>query len=491
MADEHLRQDKIIRDSAANPSSAYAPPPFPAEASQSYAGNLPVPPNNEFAERAILGAIILDDDQIEKVVTNLLAKDFYVPKHRMIFETMSALYEERESIDLVTIQNKMKRRNEFDAIGGLAYLAKLADDSPVSANLESYVKIVKDCSLLRAILESSRDIQKSVFARVDESAEDLLLRGQQLLIKLSVQFERGKGLNPIGDAAGAAFNRIEELYSNPSPNFITGVPSGFVELDRITAGFQGSDLIVIAGRPSMGKTALAMNIAEHAAIVGQKTVAVFSLEMSPIQLGMRCLSSISGVAFNRIQKGDLGNGREEQENWNRISSAWNLLDTLPIYVDSTPGISPLDIIAKTRRIYREESLDLVIIDYLQLLQMKATDATRATEIANITRALKVLAQELNIPVIVLSQLNRALEQRTNKVPILADLRDSGAIEQDADLIIFIYRDDYYNEKSEEQNLADLVISKHRNGETGKVKLMFMKECTRFNNFTSSSITDAI
>ena len=305
-----------------------------------------------------------------------------------------------------------------------------------------------------------------------------------------MQFERGKGLNPIGDAAGAAFNRIEELYSNPSPNFITGVPSGFVELDRITAGFQGSDLIVIAGRPSMGKTALAMNIAEHAAIVGQKTVAVFSLEMSPIQLGMRCLSSISGVAFNRIQKGDLGNGREEQE----IGIAYPAHGTsryLPIYVDSTPGISPLDIIAKQDEFNREESLDLVIIDYLQLLQMKATDATRATEIANITRALKVLAQELNIPVIVLSQLNRALEQRTNKVPILADLRDSGAIEQDADLIIFIYRDDYYNEKSEEQNLADLVISKHRNGETGKVKLMFMKECTRFNNFTSSSITDAI
>lgn len=486
MADEHLHPDSNMA-----PSSAYAPPPFPVEFSEPHTGNLPVPPNNEFAERAILGAIILDDEQIEKVVTNLSAKDFYAPKHRMIYETIFSLFEEHESIDLVTIQNKMKQRNEFDAIGGLAFLARLADESPVSANLESYVKIVKDCSLLRALLESSRDIQKSVFSRVDESAEDLLFRAQQLLIKLSERYERGIGLNPIGEAAGAAFNRIEELFSNPSPNFITGVPSGFTGLDRITAGFQGSDLIVIAGRPSMGKTALAMNIAEHAAIIGQKTVAVFSLEMSPIQLGMRCLSSISGVPFNRIQKGDLGTGRDEEHNWDRIASAWNLLETLPIFVDSTPGISPLDIVAKTRRLHREKGVDLVIVDYLQLLQMKEADSNRVNEIANITRSLKVLAQELNIPVIVLSQLSRAPEQRTNKVPILADLRDSGAIEQDADLIIFIYRDEYYNEQSEDQNLADLFISKHRNGETGKVKLMFMKECTRFQNYSDATISDAI
>ncbi len=488
MAEESFNIDDSHRQSGVDPSSAYG---TPSELSSTFSGALPVPPNDEFAEQAILGAIIVEDEQVDTVFAKLNANDFYAPRHRKIFEVMQNLYEEQKPINVVGIRSRMIETGDFEAFGGLAYLAKLADSTPYSAKIESHIEIVKERSVLRAMLKSAREIQEIVYSRGDQLVSDLLSVAQQKFIRLSNQFDRGTGLNPLGDAVEEVFSKIEEMYSNPSMDNFTGVPSGFADLDRKTFGFQGSDLIIIAGRPSMGKTALAMNIAEHVAIVRKKKVAVFSLEMSELQLARRCLSSVSGVAYDRIRTGNLGDGRDGDNFWELVAHALDVLSAASIYIDSTPGISPLDIIAKARRMHREQGLDLVIVDYLQLLQMKDNDSNRAIELANITRALKVLAQELDIPVIALSQLNRSVESRANKRPLMADLKDSGAIEQDADLIIFVYREEMYDEDTDDQNLAELIISKHRNGETGKVELFFMKECARFQNSAPSFMVEAI
>ena len=298
------------------------------------------------------------------------------------------------------------------------------------------------------------------------------------------------GLQHVKKPVDEAFTKIEELFRNPNTGNITGIASGFDRLDSITSGFQKSDLIIIAGRPGMGKTALALNIAEHAAIQGKCRVAIFSMEMSAVSLATRSLSSLSSIDSARVRDGNLGEGNQGDVNWRRLGHAFDMLNEAEIYIDDTSGISPIDISARARRMARETGgLDLVIVDYLQLLQMESKENNRVTEVANITRELKFLAKDLEIPVIVLSQLSRAVEGRTNRRPVMADLRESGAIEQDADLILFIYRDDEYNRDSKDAGIAEIIISKHRNGETGKVKLMFMKECTRFENLSSADYDD--
>lgn len=451
---------------------------------------LKTPPQQIDAERSVLGAILISGDQFEKVIGLLAADDFYQNRHRLIFRSMFSLYEQRVKIDLLTMKDLLERTGDLEEIGGINYLAEIADETPHSINAESYAQIVRDCAVLRQLLKSSEDIQRTVYERESEPVDEIMSKIQQMIFNLGKKYDKNAALLHIKDTAMLAFQQIEELYNNPDKSSITGVPSGFVDLDDLTAGFQRSDLVIIAGRPSMGKTALAMNIAENAAIQEKLKVAVFSLEMPAIHLSMRSLSSLSGVDAANIRKGELGDGRKGEESWERLSHALNLLNDAQIYIDATPGISPLQISAISRRMYQETGLDLIVVDYLQLLQMKDNQSNRATELANITRELKFLAKELDVPIIALSQLNREVESRPNKRPIMADLRESGAIEQDADVIIFIYRDEVYKSDTKDYGTAEIIVAKHRNGDTGTIKLCFMKECTRFENLSDSNLAES-
>lgn len=451
---------------------------------------LKTPPQQVDAERAVLGAVLINHEQLENVIGLLAAEDFYHHRHRLIYRSMIDLHRKHTKIDLLTMNDWLKRDGSLEEVGGTNYLAQIANETPNSINADSYAQIVRDCAILRNLLKRAEEIQRTVYERENESVDDILSRSQKMIFDLGKQFDNNADLLHIKDAADEAFKRILELYENPDKSGITGVPTGFTDLDDLTGGFQRSDLIIIAGRPSMGKTALAMNVAENAALEEKMKVAVFSLEMPAVQLSMRSLSSLSGVDAAKIRKAEFGSGREEEQNWERLELAVKLLKDAHIYIDATPNVSPLQISAISRRMYRETGLDLIIVDYLQLLQMKDEQSNRATELANITRELKFLAKELDVPVIALSQLNREVESRPNKRPIMADLRESGAIEQDADVIIFIYRDEVYKADTKDYGTAEIIVSKHRNGDTGTIKLCFMKECTHFDNLSESNIVES-
>ncbi len=440
----------------------------------------PTPPNNKYAEQALLGAILIDNTQFEKIAGYLSEADFYQQKHQAIFSAIVRLFRNSENVDLVTMRAALDQTDDLAKAGGVEYLLELANETPYAGNTESYAKIIYECSILRKLLVGTRQIQHFVYNAGESPATEVLSKSQHLIYEIDKDGKTNKGLLHVKQAAGEAFNKIEHLFNNPSNKDVTGIASGFTDLDRMTSGFQPSDLIIIAGRPSMGKTALALNIAEHAALHGKLRVAIFSLEMSSVALALRSLSSLSSIDSKRIREGQFGSGDQADVNWRRLGAAYDMLNEAEIYIDDTSGVSPLEISSRSRRMARETGgLDLVIVDYLQLLQMESKDNNRVTEVANITRELKFLAKELDIPVIALSQLSRAAETRTR--PKMADLRDSGAIEQDADLILFIYRDEVYDQNSKDQGQAEIIVAKHRNGDTGTIKLMFMKECTRFEN----------
>ena len=447
---------------------------------------LPVPPNEKFAEQSVLGSILIDSSYFEQIAGMLKPEDFYYERHALIFEAMLGLYSDHQPVDVLTLKVALERKGNLEPSGGVEYLVNIVEEIPDITNIQYYAKIVIDCSLMRQLIKCSQKIQNMVLKNEHEKVEKILSDSQQLIYELGTKFQRGNELVLVKEPAHEAFTHIEELYNNPDKSSMTGIPTGFYDLDNMTSGLQRSDLVVIAGRPSMGKTALAMNIAENAAIMHSFKVAIFSLEMPALQLSMRTLSSLSGIDSKKIREGTLGDGEEGQANWRRLSGALNQLSEAPIYIDATPGVSPLEISARSRRMKREIGLDMVIVDYLQLLQTGGNEANRATELANITRELKFLAKELDVPIIALSQLNREVEKRPNKRPLMSDLRESGAIEQDADVIIFIYRDDMYDSESREANTAELVIAKHRNGETGKVMLAFVKNCTRFDSLSTSA-----
>lgn len=450
--------------------------------------DLPVPPSDHYAEQVLLGAILSDNSQLE-YVSYLQPGDFYAQPHKIIYKAMLKLVGEHKAVDTATVKNLLERTGEFDAIGGLRYLAELVYQTPQNMNTSEYAKLVREKSRLRALLLSTKEIQKMVYQQDDTPTEVLLGQAQQRILEIGQDDIHNRGPVKISSPANDALERIEELHS--SGVHTTGVSSGFIDLDSITSGFQRADLIVIAGRPSMGKTALAMNIAEHCAVQHERIVVVFSLEMSEIQLATRSIASLSSINSKFLRDGRLGEGPEKDQNWARISQAIEILNKAPIFVDSTNIVSPLDISARCRRLKREEGgLDLVIVDYLQMLQMKDNDANRSTELSNITRELKLLAKELDVPVIALSQLNRGVESRVSKKPLMADLRDSGAIEQDADMIMFVYRDQFYNKETEDFGTAEIIIAKHRNGEIGTVKLTFIEEYTRFENHADSSMDDS-
>ncbi|MCK9275826.1 MAG: replicative DNA helicase [Syntrophales bacterium] len=433
-----------------------------------------VPPQNLDAEQSVLGGILLDNNAINNVIEILEKGDFYSEAHRKIFTAILDLGEKNEPADLITLCNVLRDKGELDRIGGEPYIASLVDRVPSAANITHYSKIVKEKSILRGLIGAATEILTKSYG-IGADIDSVLDEAEHSVFEIS-EHKIKPSFFPIKEVIKSSFKTIEKLYEKKS--LITGVSTGFRKLDELTSGLQKSDLIIIAGRPSMGKTAFAVNIAAHAAIENNIPVAIFSLEMSKEQLAFRMLSSEARVDSQRLRKGFLG-----EIDWPKLTTAAGRLSEAPIYIDDTPAISALEMKAKARRLKAEKGLDLIVLDYLQLMRGRDPGMPREQEISDISRSLKSLAKELNVPVIALSQLNRQVETRSDRRPYLADLRESGAIEQDADVIMFIYRDEVYNksEDNPERGFAEIDIGKQRNGPTGKIKLVFLREYTRFEN----------
>ena len=437
-----------------------------------------VPPQALEAEQSVLGGLLVDSRRWDEVAETVRADDFYTRAHREIFSAIHALHEAGQAVDVVTSSEWLKNKGTLESAGGLAYLGELANRTPGTTNLAAYARIVKERSVLRSLIGAASDISEKAYQPEGLDIGALIDFAEKAVFEISDSDRKTSlGFRPIQGLLTQAVDRIEQLYE--SKDGITGVASGFKDLDALTSGLQEADLVVIAGRPSMGKTSLAMNLAENAAVGAKLPVAVFSMEMPGQQLAMRMLASLGRINAHRIRTGQL-----HQEDWPRLTSAMGLLDQAPIFVDDTPALTPLELRSRIRRLVREHGhLGMVIVDYLQLMQTGDNSENRAVEVANITRALKVIAKESRVPVVVLSQLNRGLEQRPNKRPIMSDLRESGAIEQDADVILFIYRDEVYNEDSPEKGTAEIIVAKQRNGPTGTIRLTFLGEYTRFESYT--------
>ncbi len=424
----------------------------------------------------MLGGLLLDNRRWDEVVDEVGAHDFYSQNHRLIFEAISGLQGLSDPADVVTTSEWLENEGNLEAAGGLAYLGNLANNTPSTANILTYAKIVRERSILRSLISAANEISDTAYHPKGRTPRQVLDHAEQLVFDISERDGRSqKGFSSIQELLARSIERITELHE--SEESITGISTGFTDLDAETSGLQPGDLIIVAGRPSMGKTSFAMNIAEFVAVEKKLPVAVFSLEMPGEQLAMRMLSSLGRINSNRVRTGKLAD-----EDWPRLNSATGLLDKSLLFVDDSASLNAMDLRSRARRIYRENNdLGLIVVDYIQLMHTAETMENRATEISGITRSLKILAKELNVPVLALSQLNRRLEERTNKRPIMSDLRESGAIEQDADVIFFIYRDEVYNEQSEQKGTAEIIIGKQRNGPIGKINLAFLGEYTRFEN----------
>ena len=440
--------------------------------------DIKIPPNSVEAEQSILGGLMLDNSAWDKIADIIVKSDFYRKDHQIIFDGISSLIESSEACDVVTLSEYLDNKGNLDSAGGLEYLATLANETAGSANVVSYAKILRERSVLRSLIAAGNEISGSAFSTEGRSASELVDQAERLVFEIAEKGARGRvGFERIEKFLSSTIDRIEFLKN--SEGEITGVPTGFKDFDKYTAGLQPSDLIIIAGRPSMGKTSLAVNIAENAAIDSKITTAIFSMEMPKEQLAFRMISSLG-----RIDSKKLRDGSFPEEDWSRINSAIHLMSDAPIYIDDSPALSPTEIRARARRLKRESNLGLIVLDYIQLMQVHGNTENRTTEISEISRSLKALAKELNVPIIALSQLNRSVEQRTDKKPIMSDLRESGALEQDADLIAFIYRDEVYNPDSPRKGIADIKIAKQRNGPTGEFPLTWVDRYTKFENFAS-------
>ena len=435
-----------------------------------------VPPQNIDAEQAVLGSILLKADVFGTVLEILKPQDFYKEGHRLIYGAMIGLFEQNEPQDLLTVSNLLNNTNKMDQIGGPMYLASLTSLVPVTANIGSYAKIIREKAILRKLIEVNTDIAARCYQEQND-IEILVDQAEQAIFDVAGS-KGNQVFTHVKNIVPKAFEVVEQLYKRKE--LITGVPTGYTEIDKMTAGLQGSDLIIVAARPSMGKTSFAMNIAQHAALVEKIGVAVFSLEMSKEQLVMRLMSSVGRIDSQRIRTGKL-----RSEDWPKLTRAVGMLSEAPIFIDDTAAISALEMRAKVRRLASQHDIGLIIVDYLQLMRGRSTE-NRTQEISDISRSLKALAKEHKVPVIALSQLNRGLESRTDKRPMMADLRESGAIEQDADVICFIYRDEVYNksEDNTDRGIAEIIIGKQRNGPTGISRLTFIKEYTMFENMSN-------
>jgi replicative DNA helicase len=448
-------------------------------ATRSGTEHLRVPPHSLEGEQAVLGGLMLDNQAWDRVADRISEDDFYRQDHRLIYRAITKLLEKNQPSDVVTVSEWLENENKLEAAGGLAYLGQLAQNTPSAANIKTYAEIVRERSVLRQLIQVGSRITECAFDTEGRSTKELLDEAEQQVFKIAEQGARGQqGFKAINELLKDAVDRIDTLYRQNDP--ITGLSTGYVDFDKLTSGLQPSDLVIVAGRPSMGKTTFAVNIAETAAISSRKPVAIFSMEMPGEQLVMRMISSLGRVNQQRVRTGSL-----EEDDWPRITSAISLLSEAPLFIDDSAALSPTDLRARARRLVREHGeLGLIVVDYLQLMQVPGNAEGRTSEISEISRGLKALAKELKVPVMALSQLNRSLEQRSDKRPIMSDLRESGAIEQDADLIAFIYRDEVYNPDTTQKGKAEVIIAKQRNGPIGTVSLTFLGEFTRFENYTS-------
>ena len=438
---------------------------------------LRVPPHSIEAEQAVIGGLLLDNRAWEQIADKLVDEDFYRYDHRLMFAAIRELESRNEPFDAVTLSQCLDKNEQLDQVGGLAYIGRLAKDTPSASNIVAYANIVREKSVLRQLISVGTDISSSGFQPEGLESKELLENAQKSVFKIAEQGARGNsGFQEMKSLLSKTVDKIDHLFN--SQGGVTGVATGFDKFDEMTTGLQPSDLVIVAGRPSMGKTTFAMNIAENAAIGEKLPVAVFSMEMPGDSLAMRMISSLGRVDAHHIRTGNL-----TDEDWARITSAIHILSEANIFIDDTPAMSPNEVRARARRLKRQQGgLGLIVLDYLQLMQIHGGSENRATEISEISRSLKAMAKELDVPVIALSQLNRSLEQRPDKRPVMSDLRESGAIEQDADLIVFIYRDEVYNEDSPQKGVAEIIIAKQRNGPIGKSLLTFLGKYTKFENY---------
>jgi replicative DNA helicase len=444
---------------------------------------LRVPPHSIEAESSVLGGLLLDNQAWDRVNDLLVENDFYRHEHKLIFSAVGTLVNGSKPADVITVFEHLQNQGKSDGMGGLAYLNSLAQYVPSASNIRRYAEIVRERAILRKLVTASDEIATNAFNPQGRPVDKILDEAEQKIFNIGEEGSRTKqGFQSMDTLVVELMDRVQEMADNP--NDITGVPTGFYDLDRMTSGLQAGDLVVLAARPSMGKTALAVNIAEHVALNEGLPVAVFSMEMGASQLAVRVVGSIG-----RIDQGHLRTGKLSDEEWPRLADAIDRLRTVSLHIDETPGLTPSELRANARRLARQcGKLGLIVVDYLQLMSGSTTAGdNRATELGEISRGLKMLAKELQCPVIALSQLNRSVEQRTDKRPMMSDLRESGAIEQDADIIMFIYRDDYYNKESKEPGIAEIIIGKQRNGPTGTVRLTFLKPLTRFESLASGGM----
>lgn len=439
-----------------------------------------LPPHSVEAEQSVLGGLLLESNALDKVADLITEADFYRQEHRLIFRQIVQLSEQAKPVDVITIAESLELLNELDKVGGLQYLGSLAQNVPSAANIRRYAEIVRERSIMRSLAEVGNEIADSAYNPSGRDAAQLLDAAESKVFEIAEAGAKGKqGFFPMPPLLTEVVERIEMLYGRESNSEVTGTATGFTDLDRMTSGLQPGDLIIVAGRPSMGKTAFSINIAENVALDSNLPVAVFSMEMGAAQLAMRMLGSVG-----KLNQHDLRVGNLQDDDWGRLTHALGRLNDAPVFIDETAALSALELRARARRLHRQNNgLGLIVIDYLQLMSGSAgkNSENRATEISEISRALKGLAKELHTPVIALSQLNRSLEQRPNKRPVMSDLRESGAIEQDADLILFIYRDEVYNNDSPDKGKAEIIIGKQRNGPIGTVNLAFRGQYTRFDD----------
>jgi len=434
------------------------------------------PPHSIESEQSVLGGLMLDNNAWEKVADIITDGDFYRHDHRLIYHHICKLIEHNKPADVITVAESLETSAELQTVGGLAYIGTIVQNTPSAANIKRYAEIVRERSIMRYLAQVGVQITDSAYNPAGRSAADLLDEAEAKVFEIAEEGARGKeGFIDIQPLLKQVVERIELLYSQDNPSNVTGIASGFHDLDQKTSGFQPGDLVIVAGRPSMGKTAFSLNIAEYVALELNKPVAVFSMEMGGAQLAMRMLGSVGKLDQHKVRT-----GRLDDEDWPKLTHALGKLNEAPIFIDETAALNALELRARARRLYRQYGeLGLIVVDYLQLMSSTGQGENRATEISEISRALKGLAKELKVPVIALSQLNRSLEQRPNKRPVMSDLRESGAIEQDADVILFIYRDEVYNPDSPDKGIAEIIIGKQRNGPIGKVDLAFLGRYTCF------------
>lgn len=445
--------------------------------------SLKIPPHSIQAEQSVLGGLMLDNQTWDTVADKLIEEDFYRKDHRLIFKAIAKLADKQEPFDVITLSESLEATGTLAEVGGLAYLGMLVKDTPSAANIAAYATIVRDRSILRQLIHIGTDISDSAFSPEGRGTAELLEQAEREVFKIAEQRQKGQGgFLGIKPLLATTVDKIETMFDTGGG--LTGVSTGFTDLDEMTSGLQAADLIIIAGRPSMGKTSFAMNIAENVALnEGEdgRAVAVFSMEMPGDSIVMRMISSLGRIDQHKVRTGKL-----EDDDWPRLTMAINLLSNKKLFIDDTPALTPTEVRSRVRRLVREHGqLSLIVLDYLQLMQSPASGDSRVQQVSDISRGLKALAKEMNVPVIALSQLNRNLEQRPNKRPVMSDLRESGSIEQDADLIMFVYRDEVYDENSPHKGVAEIIIGKQRNGPIGPVRLTFLGQYTKFENYAGN------